>query len=177
MFMTTHGRLLQFADAQGLLAAVDALRARGYTRLQAFTPYELDGLAEKLGSRHRRLPLVMLVAGIVGGAATLAMQYYAAAIDYPIDVGGRPAASWPAFVPAAIEMSILAAVVTGFAVFLWRSGLPALYRPVFNIDWFELASRDGFLLLIRADDPLWEEQRVLDDSAEQHPLRHAEVPA
>jgi hypothetical protein len=94
--MTTHGRLLQFADATALLAAVDALQARGYTRLQAFTPYELEGLAEKLGRTPRRLPLAMLIAGVMGGVATLAMQYYAAVIDYPIDAGGRPAASWPA---------------------------------------------------------------------------------
>jgi hypothetical protein len=82
-----------------------------------------------------------------------------------------------AFVPAAIEMTILAAVVIGFTGFLRGAGLPALYRPVFNVDWFELASRDGFLLLIRADDPLWDNQRVLDNATALEPLRHAEVHA
>jgi hypothetical protein len=173
----SHGRLLQFADAEALLAAVDDLHDRGYTRLQGFTPYEVEGLAGRLGRPPRRLPVAMVFAGLVGGIATLAMQYYAAVIDYPIDAGGRPAASWPAFVPAALEMTILAAVVAGFVGFLWKSGLPALYRPVFNVDWFDTASRDGFLLLIRADDPHWDEHRALTDAAAQAPLRHAEVPA
>jgi hypothetical protein len=174
--MKPHGQLLQFADARALLAAVDDLHARGYTRLQAFTPYEVEGLAARLGRLPHRLPLAMLIAGLLAGLGTLGMQYYAAVIDYPIDAGGRPSASWPAFMPAAIEMTILAAVVIGFAGFLRTNRLPALYRPVFHVGWFERASRDGFLLLIRADDPRWHPQQVLDDTAAQKPLRHAEVP-
>jgi hypothetical protein len=175
--MKVHGRLMQFADTVALLAAVDDLHVRGYTRLQAFTPYEIDGLAGRISRAPRRLPLAMVVAGLAGGVATLAMEYYAAVVDYPINAGGRPAASWPAFAPAALEMAILAAVLAGFIGFLWKSGLPALYRPVFNVDWFDVASRDGFLLLIRADDPQWEQHRALADAAAQEPLRHAEVAA
>jgi hypothetical protein len=96
-------------------------------------------------------------------------------VGYPIDAGGRPDASWPAFMPAAIEVAILFAAVAGFVAFLAGAGLPALYHPVFEVAWFEEASRDGFLLLLRADDPLWDARGSMDDVAALQPLRHAEV--
>jgi hypothetical protein len=175
--MSVHGRLLQLRDAHGLAAAVDALRALGYTRLEAFTPYAVDGLMEKLGPPPKRIPLAMLAGGLAGGVGMLWLQYHAAAVDYPLDVGGRPAASWPAFVPSAVEMVILFAVLAGVVAFLAGSRLPTLYRPEFNVAWFEEASRDGFLLLVRADDPRWDPHQVAEDVAALEPLRHAEVPA
>lgn len=175
--MSVHGRLLQVRDAHALAAAVDALHALGYTRLEAFSPYAVEGLMEKLGPPSRRIPLAALIGGFVGGIGMLWLQYHAAAVDYPLNVGGRPAASWPAFVPSAIEVTILLAVLAGYVVYLKSSRLPALYRPEFNVEWFEEASRDGFLLLIRADDPRWDPHRVAEDVAGLEPMRHAEVPA
>lgn len=173
--MSVYGRLLQLHDAHELAAAVDALRSLGYTRLEAFSPYAVDGLMEKIGSPPKRIPPAMLAGGLIGGIGMLWLQYHAAVMDYPLDVGGRPAASWPAFVPSALEVVILLAVVAGFVAFLVGSGLPTLYRPEFNVAWFEEASRDGFLLLIRADDPRWNSRQVREDVAALAPLRHAEV--
>ncbi|MGE7138291.1 DUF3341 domain-containing protein [Luteibacter sp. NPDC031894] len=175
--MNVHGRLLQVHDAHALADAVDALRKLGYTRLEAFSPYAVDGLMEKLGSPSKRIPPATLIGGIVGGVGMLWLQYHAAAVDYPLNVGGRPAASWPAFVPSAVEVVILLAVVAGFVAFLAGSGMPALYRPEFNVAWFEEASRDGFLLLVRADDPRWDAHQVAQDVAALDPMRHAEVPS
>ncbi|SEV84993.1 DUF3341 domain-containing protein [Luteibacter sp. 329MFSha] len=175
--MSVHGRLLQVRDAHALSAAVDALRERGYTRLEAFTPYAVDGLMEKLGPPPRRIPRAMLAGGVLGGIALLLLQYYAAAVDYPLDVGGRPLASWPAFVPSALEVAILGAVVAGYIAFLVGCGFPALYQPVFHVAWFEEASRDGFLLLVRADDPRWDAHGTARDIAALDPMRHAEVPS
>jgi hypothetical protein len=175
--MSAYGRLLQLHDAHELAAAVDALQALGYTRIEAFSPYAVDGLTEKLGPPPKRIPSAMLAGGLIGGIGMLWLQYYAAAVDYPLDVGGRPAASWPAFLPSAVEVVILFAAVAGFVAFLAGSRLPTLYRPEFNVAWFDEASRDGFLLLIRADDPLWIPHRVAEDVAALEPMRHAEVPA
>jgi hypothetical protein len=175
--MTTYGQLAQFADAEALVEGAQRLRALGYTYVEAFSPYPVDGLGALLGQPRGRIPLAMLAAGIVGGVATLAMQYVAAVKDYPIDAGGRPAASWPAFFPAAIEVAILLAVVAGVFVFLRSCRLPALHHPLFNVPWFEEASRSGFLLLVGADDPRWDRERTPGHVASLSPLRHAEVPA
>jgi ActD protein len=160
------GCLFQMKDEASLRAAVHRLQGLGLSRLDAYTPYEVDGLADALGRAPRRIPLLMLLGGIVGGGITLFMEYWSAVVDYPLNVGGRPNASWPAFAPAAIEMTILFAVLAGVAGMLRGSGLPKLYHPVFNVDWFDAASRDGFLLFVDVADPAYDVERlvrILDD--------------
>jgi hypothetical protein len=164
------GWLAQFTDAGSLLAAVRALRERGYTQLEAYAPYAVAGLAEALGPAPRRIPLLVLLGGLAGGLGTLGLEYYAAVIDYPLNVGGRPDASWPAFVPAALEMTILFAVLAGVAGMLWGNGLPRLNHPLFDVPRFEAASRDGFFLWLRADDPRFDPAQARADLAQLAPL-------
>jgi hypothetical protein len=171
-----YGCLAQFASAPTLLAAVKKLRMDGYTRLEAYTPFAVDGLAEALGPVRNRIPLLMLLGGLVGGLGTLALQYYAAVIDYPIDVGGRPDASWPSFIPAALEMTILFAALAGIIGMLLGNGLPRLNHPLFGSERFVAASRDGLFVLLRADDPRYEVDRVLHDLARLDPLHVEQVP-
>jgi hypothetical protein len=168
------GCLAQFASVPTLLAAVKQLRMDGYTRLEAYTPFAVDGLAEALGPVRNRIPLLMLLGGLAGGSGMLALQYYAAVIDYPIDVGGRPDASWPAFIPAALEMTILFAALAGIIGMLVGNGLPRLNHPLFDSERFAAASRDGLFVLLRADDPRYEIDRVLRDLARLDPL-HVEL--
>jgi hypothetical protein len=150
-----YGCMAEFASAEALLAAVAHLRAAGYTRLEAYAPYPVEGLAEALGPVRDRVALLTLLGGLFGGFGTLALQYYAAVVDYPINVGGRPDASWPAFIPAALEMTFLFAALAGVIGMLAGNGLPQLYHPVFHVERFTAASRDGFFVLLRADDPRW----------------------
>jgi hypothetical protein len=147
----------------------------GYTRLEAYTPFAVDGLAEALGPVRNRIPLLMLLGGLAGGLGMLALQYYAAVIDYPIDVGGRPDASWPAFMPAALEMTILFAALAGIIGMLVGNGLPRLNHPLFDSERFAAASRDGLFVLLRADDPRYEIDRVLHDLARLDPLHVEQV--
>jgi hypothetical protein len=165
-----HGCLAQFADVPELLAAVAQLRENGYTRLEAFTPFAVDGLAAALGPVRSRIPLLVLLGGLLGGLGTLALQYYSAVLDYPINVGGRPAASWPAFIPAALEMTILFAALAGIIGMLVGNGLPRLNHPLFNSARFEATSRDGLFVLVRADDPRYAAERVLHDLERLAPL-------
>lgn len=171
-----YGCLAQFASVPALLAAVKQLRMDGYTRLEAYTPFAVDGLAEALGLERNRIPLLMLCGGLMGGLGTLALQYYAAVIDYPVDVGGRPDASWPAFMPAALEMTILFAALAGIIGMLVGNGLPRLNHPLFGSERFEAASRDGLFVLLRADDPRYEVDRVLHDLGRLDPLHVEQVP-
>ena len=152
----SYGCMAEFASAPALLAAVTHLRACGYTRIEAYTPHAVEGLAEALGPVRDRVALPMLLGGLFGGLGTLALQYYSAVIDYPIDVGGRPLASWPAFIPSALEMTFLFAMVAGVLAMLVGNRLPRLYHPTFNAPSFGDASRAGFFLLLRADDPRYD---------------------
>ena len=171
-----YGCLAQFASVPALLAAVKQLRMDGYTRLEAYTPFAVDGLGEVLGLERNRIPLLMLLGGLAGGFGMLALQYYAAVIDYPIDVGGRPDASWPAFMPAALELTILFAALAGIIGMLVGNGLPRLNHPLFGSERFEAASRDGLFVLLRADDPRYEVDRVLHDLGRLDPLHVEQVP-
>ena len=175
--MSAYGYMAQFDSAETLRGAALQLRHAGYTRLEAYTPFAVDGLAEALGPMRNRIPLLVLLGGLVGGIGTLVLQYYSAVIDYPIDVGGRPAASWPAFIPAALEMAILFAVVAGVIGMLAGNGLPRLYHPTFNVERFAAASRDGFFMVIRADDPCYDADAVRQSLADLGPLAIDEVPA
>jgi hypothetical protein len=165
-----YGCMAEFDSAERLLDAVAAARRLGYTRLEAYSPFAVEGLAEALGPMRDRVPLLTLLGGLIGGIGMLALEYYSAVIDYPIDVGGRPLASWPAFIPPALEMAVLCAALFGVIGMIAANGLPRLYHPLFNLDRFGAASRDGFFLVVRADDPRYDDARVGHDLAALAPL-------
>jgi ActD protein len=147
-----YGLLAEFRDPQTLLEAVRQARREGYRRMDAFSPYPVDGLAEALGVRATVVPLIVLVGGLLGGAGAYALQYYLNAVDYPINVGGRPLHSAPSFIPITFELTILAAALAGVLGMLALNGLPHPHHPVFNVPRFALASRDRFFLCIEASD-------------------------
>jgi hypothetical protein len=113
----------------------------------------------------------------VGGGATYFLQWYAAVVDYPINIGGRPLHSWPAFIPATFEITILGAAVAAVVTMLVLNGLPRLYHPLFEVEEFELASRNRFFLCLPARDPVFAPGFARDLLAELHPLLLREVPA
>jgi hypothetical protein len=151
--MTIYGLIAEFESADDLVAAVEQTHERGYRRMEAYTPYPVEGLAETLGVRGRRLPLIVLAGGILGGAGGLFMMWYSSVIDYPFNIGGRPYASWPTYIPITFELTILVASIAAVLGMLWLNGLPQPYHPVFNAERFRLASRDRFFLCIEAEDP------------------------
>jgi hypothetical protein len=151
-----YGLMAEFRHAEDLIAAASHAREHGYRRMDAFTPYPVEGLAEALGFHRNRLPLVVLIGGILGGLGAFSMQYYASVIDYPINVGGRPLNSWPSFIPVTFELTILSAAFAAVLGMLGLNGLPMPYHPVFNAPRFALASRNRFFLCIQSDDPKFE---------------------
>ena len=147
-----YGLMAEFNSAEALLAAVRAARTAGYRRLEAYTPFMVEGLAEALELPRSRIPLITLIGGIIGAAGAFFMQWYTAVIDYPINSGGRPLNSWPMFVPVTFELAVLAAALAAFGGFVVLNGLPRLRHPVFDTPDFDLASRNRFFLCIRSHD-------------------------
>jgi len=147
------GLLADFGGPAELVAAARAAHAAGYRRTDAYTPFPVEGLAEELGHRRTILPLIVLAGAIAGGVGGYAMQYYTSVIDYPLNVGGRPLHSWPMFVPVTFELTILLAALAAVLGMLALNGLPRPHHPLFGVERFERATRDGFFLAIEADDP------------------------
>ncbi|HEY6517334.1 MAG TPA: DUF3341 domain-containing protein [Steroidobacteraceae bacterium] len=171
-----YGLTAEFASARGILEAVRASRGAGYDRIEAYTPYAVDGLAQALGLRKSPIPLLTLIGGLLGAATGWFLQWYSAVIDYPINSGGRPLNSWPAFVPSTIELGILGACICAFGSMLWFADLPRLRHPMFDTPGFEHVSRDRFFLCIRSEDPLFDLERTHAWLMALAPLRVATTP-
>ncbi len=141
--------LATFATPEALLAAAREVAARGW-RQEAMTPYPVDGLAEATGFRGSPLPWIMLAGFILGAGAIYALQAYSVLVAYPINVGGRPLHSWPAFLIPAFEGGILGAAVSGFIGMIALNGLPRLNHPAFDAPSFSHARGDRFFLMVEA---------------------------
>jgi len=154
------GLMAEFDAPEDILAAAEAARRKGYRRMDAYTPFPMEELTDALGVRHSKLSLFVLCCGLAGGLIGFFMQYYTAVIDYPVNIGGKPLNSWPQFIPITFEMTILFAAIGAVVGMIFRNGLPRPVHPVFNVDRFELATRDKFFLCIEATDPLFEQERT-----------------
>jgi hypothetical protein len=148
-----YGLMAEFDTPTALIAATERTREAGYRRIDAYAPYPIEELVHALGHHHSRLPAMVLGGGILGCLAGLGLQVYVNAFAYPLNIGGKPVLSWPAFVPVTFEVTILFASLTAVLGMLALNGLPTPYHPVFNVPRFSAASRDRYFLCIEAADP------------------------
>ncbi len=155
-----YGLLAEFDSPEALLAATRRAFGEGFRKMDAYSPFPVEGLSEALGFHRTRVPLIVLIGGLIGCAGGFYLQYWAAVIDYPINVGGRPLNSWPSFIPITFELTILIAALFAFFGVLALNGLPMPYHPVFNVERFELASRNRFFLCIEAADSKFDPSRT-----------------
>jgi hypothetical protein len=151
-----YGLMAEFSDVTGLVNGAKRAHADGYRRVDAFTPFPVHELFDALDAHDRRLPLAVLIGGIIGCCAGFGLCYWVSVMAYPLNIGGRPLNSWPSFIPVTFEVTILLAAFTAVFSMLGLNGLPMPYHPVFNLARFALASRNRFFLCIEARDPKFE---------------------
>lgn len=148
-----YGIMGEFNNPSDLVAAARRTYEAGYRRINGYSPYPIEELSEAIGFTRTSLPLIVLIGGILGGLGGFFMQYWMEVIDYPLNVGGKPYNSWPAFIPITFECTVLVAAFAAVFGMLVLNKLPQPYHPVFNAPNFALATRDRFFLVIEANDP------------------------
>ena len=151
-----YGLMAEFDNPSALVNAARTAREKGYRKLDAYTPFPIEELSEALHLHKNRLPLIVLIGGILGGSLGYLLQYYVTVWYFPINIAGRPLHSWPAYIVITFEMTILLAAISCVLGLLGLCGLPMPYHPTFNAPRFALASRNRFFLCIESTDPLFD---------------------
>jgi hypothetical protein len=147
-----HGVMAEYETGQTLVDAARQTMAQGFTRVEAYTPVPIEELNDIIHKKRTILPMLVLAGGLAGMATGFGLQYWASAIEYPMNVGGRPTASWTTFIVPSYELTILFAALTAAIGMALLSGLPQPYHPVFNVERFSMASSDKFFLVIESTD-------------------------
>jgi hypothetical protein len=156
-----YGVMAQFDNPSALVTAARETYAAGYRQINGYSPFPIEELTEAIGFKRTVLPLIVLAGGVIGGLGGFFMQYWMEVVDYPINVGGKPFNSWPAFIPITFECTILVAAFAAVLGMLALNKLPQPYHPVFNAPNFALATRDSFFLVIEAKEPKFERDDVV----------------
>ncbi|MGB7586472.1 MAG: DUF3341 domain-containing protein [Terriglobales bacterium] len=148
-----YGIMAEFDSPTALVAAARQTHEAGYRKIDAYSPFPIEELAEAIGFHHNNVPLVTLIGGLTGGVSAYLLQWWIATVSYPVNVGGRPYHSWPAFIVVTFEMTILFAGIAAVFGMLALNGLPMPYHPVFNVPRFAFATKDRFFLIVFSSDP------------------------
>ena len=175
MARTIYGLMAEFETPEQVLEAAERARDEGYRRMDAYTPFPVEGLAEAVGFYRTRLSTIVLCGGLIGCFGGFFMCWWPNVIGYPLNIGGKPYNSWPAFIPITFELTILFSALSTIIGMIALNGFPMPYHPVFNAPRFDLASRDRFFLCIEARDPKFSLTGTRDFLASLDPVEVSEV--
>lgn len=171
-----YGLVAEFESATALVKAARSAHEAGYRRMDAYSPFPIEGLSEAMGYHRTAMPLLILIGGIVGALSGFGLQYYCAVLSYPINVAGRPLNSWPSFIPVTFELTVLFGSLTAVFGLIALCGLPMPYHPLFHVPRFSRATSDGFFLCIESVDPRFEREATKSFLTGLNPSDVSEVP-
>lgn len=152
-----HGVMAEFDSAQAVVDAARQAMAHGFTKVEAYTPVPVEELNDVIHKKRTKLPQIVLAAGLTGMTTGFVLQYWASVIEYPMNIGGRPQASWITFIIPSYELTILFAALSAAIGMIVLNGLPQPYHPCFNVDRFAMASSDKFFLVVESADPKFDQ--------------------
>jgi hypothetical protein len=167
---TTYGLMAEFDTPGALVHAATSARLAGYRKMDAYSPIPLHELDEALDLQRTRLPMLVLIGGIIGCMAGFGLAYVASVVWYPMNIGDRPLNSWPQFIPVTFETTVLGAAFAAFFGMWALNRLPQPYHPVFNVPAFERATTDRFFLVIEQVDPRFDQGETRAFLEGLHPL-------
>jgi len=171
-----YGLVAEFATPTDLVKACKAAYAEGYREMDAYSPFPIEEASEAIGFHKSAVPLITLIGGILGGTSGFALQYWINVIAYPLNIGGKPYDSWPAFIVPTFEMTILFAGLVGMFGMFALNGLPHPYHPLFNVERFSNVTRNKFFLCVEATDPKFDIVGTRQFMGRLNPLSISEVP-
>ena len=172
-----YGIMAEFDSATALVEAARKTHDAGYRKIDAYSPFPVEELAEAIGFHTNRVALVTLIGAIIGGLSGYLRQYWMAAVDYPVNVAGRPDHSWPSFIVITFELTILFGGISAVLGMLALNGLPMPYHPVFNVPRFAMATKDRFFLIVFSTDPKYKPAEVRQFLESLQPRSISEVPS
>jgi hypothetical protein len=171
-----YGLLAEFETPTDMVMAAKAAYAAGYRKMDAYSPFPVEEASEAIGFHKTRVPLIVLLGGILGGCSAYALQYWINVIDYPLNIGGRPWHSWPAFIVPTFELTVLFGGLAGVFGMFALNGLPMPYHPLFHVERFGAVTRDKFFVCIEAADPKFDLVETQQFLTALKPLSISEVP-
>ncbi|MGA8540684.1 MAG: DUF3341 domain-containing protein [Terriglobales bacterium] len=173
----SYGLMAEFDSAQELVDAAHKAHQAGYKKIDAYSPFPIEGLAEAIGFEKNGVALVVLIGGLIGLMSAYALQYWVAVITFPVNVGGRPYHSWPSFIIVTFELTILFGGLSAVIGMLALNGLPMPYHPVFNVPEFAKVTENKFFLVVFSSDPNYDAARTRSFLSGLAPRMIAEVPS
>jgi hypothetical protein len=173
---TLYGLMAEFDSSTELVHATQAAYDAGYRDMDAYSPFPIEEASEALGFHKTRVPLIVLIGGLCGALGIYSLMYWINVIDYPLNIGGRPFHSWPAFIVPTFEMTVLFGGLAGVIGMFALNGLPMPHHPVFNVDRFSAVTRDKFFLVLEATDPKFDVVNTHKFMQSLNPLSIEEVP-
>jgi hypothetical protein len=172
-----YGIMAEFDSPKDLVAAARRTYEAGFRKIDTYSPFPIEEAAEAIGFHHNGVPLVVLIGGILGGLSGYLLQWWINVVSYPVNVGGKPHHSWPAFIVVTFEMTILFAGLAAVFGMLALNGLPMPYHPVFNVPRFAFATKDRFFLIIFSSDPKYNPAETRQFMEGLQPRSISEVPS
>jgi hypothetical protein len=172
-----YGLMAEFDSADELLQAAHRTHDAGYRKIDAYSPFPIEGLADAIGFHKNRVSLVVLIGGLVGLMSAYGLQYWVAVITYPTNIAGRPYHSWPSFIIVTFELTILFGGLSSAIGMIILNGLPLPYHPVFNVPEFAKASENKFFLVVESADPQYDPARTRAFLGDLAPRMISEVPS